>query len=257
MAGRTIHIVDGMKMSTARWSLKMELEVFGKIDVCNMGDRHNQREHPAWVKFNTREGAEKAMEAMAASKVICNGEAIKGEWRKEVAPPTPLGDILDAPELNLTSRDLFGVGQNTKHTRRRSRSRRRRSRSRRRSKSRSRSRRGRRSRSRRDRRSRSRNRRSRSRRRSLSRRPGRFDMMETGNVAPVLALADANSDSKKLHGACPLGHGLWPAFTPQGEAAIRCEICEVPQETDEIEMLRCKSCNYYLCKQCVNYKVLI
>lgn len=78
-----------------------------------------------------------------------------------------------------------------------------------------------------------------------------------GNVAPVLALTDANEDSKKLHGACPLGHGLWPAFTPQGEAALRCQICEIPQETDEIEMLRCKTCNYYLCKQCVGYKVLI
>eukprot|EP00413_Alexandrium_margalefii_P030198 CAMPEP_0204560750 /NCGR_PEP_ID=MMETSP0661-20131031/32801_1 /ASSEMBLY_ACC=CAM_ASM_000606 /TAXON_ID=109239 /ORGANISM="Alexandrium margalefi, Strain AMGDE01CS-322" /LENGTH=113 /DNA_ID=CAMNT_0051568105 /DNA_START=43 /DNA_END=381 /DNA_ORIENTATION=+ len=107
MAGRTVHIVEGMKMYTARWSLKMELEVFGKIDVCHMGDRFNQKEHPAWVKFNSREGAQKAMEAMAQGRVLCNGEVIRGEWRTEVAAPAALGDILDAPELNLTSRDLY------------------------------------------------------------------------------------------------------------------------------------------------------
>lgn len=67
MAGRTIHIVEGMKMYTARWSLKMELEVFGKIDVCHMGDRFNQKEHPAWVKFNTREGARRTRRRWTAA----------------------------------------------------------------------------------------------------------------------------------------------------------------------------------------------
>mmetsp|Transcript_11858 Transcript_11858/g.34602 ORF Transcript_11858/g.34602 Transcript_11858/m.34602 type:complete len:250 (-) Transcript_11858:76-825(-) len=249
MAGRTIHIIEGVKMNTARWSLKMELEVFGKIDVCHMGDRFNQKEHPAWVKFNTREGAQKAMDAMDTGKVICNGEPIKGEWRKEVAAPAPVGDILDAPELNLTSRDLFGGMRDQIQAKKRSRSRKK-SRSRRRSKSR------RRSRSKRRSRSRSRRRR-RSRSRSKSRRRSRSKQKALEGPVPLVAIEDekAGAAEKSEHGYCPLSHALVPVFSIDDEDVIKCDICECSQKNEVI--LRCKPCAYHLCRKCAELDVLL
>jgi len=244
MAGRTIHIVEGVKMNTARWSLKMELEVFGKIDVCHMGDRFNQKEHPAWVKFNTREGAQKAMDAMDTGKVLCNGEPIRGEWRKEVAAPAPVGDILDAPELNLTSRDLFGTEQRTRNQRKRSRSRRSRRRSRKRSRSR---------RSRDKKKSRSRR-----RKRSSSSGSGKRKSKSRDKRSPskaLLAVEDGGADAEKNeHGTCPLNHALVPVFSIDDEDVIKCDICDT--QKSGIEILRCKSCAYHLCKSCAECRVL-
>lgn len=178
MSGRTIHIVEGVKFNTARWSLKMELEVYGKIDVCHMGDRSNQRDHPTWVKFQSREGAEKAMEAMERGRVFCNCERMRGEWREEAAAPPPVRDILDDPNLNLTSRDLMKAMMEGKSgkKRSRSRSRRKRSKSRRRKRSRSRS------------RSRKKKSRSRSRRRGRDQLQSSFPNLKKEDPDSVLAL---------------------------------------------------------------------
>jgi len=107
MAGRILHITEGIKYETARWSMKEMLEVYGKIDACHMGDRFNPREHPPWAKYHTREGAEKAMEALDRGLVVCNGCVLRGEWRREAAPPPPIEHNADQPELKLTSRDLM------------------------------------------------------------------------------------------------------------------------------------------------------
>merc|ERR1712187_119830 len=101
------HITEGIKYETARWSMKEMLEVYGKIDACHMGDRFNPREHPPWAKYHTREGAEKAMEALDRGLVVCNGCVLRGEWRRDPAPPPPIEHNADQPELELTSRDLM------------------------------------------------------------------------------------------------------------------------------------------------------
>merc|ERR1711920_946756 len=107
MAGRILHITEGIKYETARWSMKEMLEVYGKIDACHMGDRFNPREHPPWARYHTREGAEKAMEALDRGLVVCNGCVLRGEWRRDPAPPPPIEHNADQPELELTSRDLM------------------------------------------------------------------------------------------------------------------------------------------------------
>jgi len=232
--------------------MKEALEVYGKIDVCHMGDRFNQRDHPAWVKFQTRSGAEKAMEAMRAGIVLSHGEALRGEWRREANLPPPIEYHPDRPELDYTSRDYMSAALRAV---RRSRSR------------------ARRSRSRRKKRSRSRRRRSRRRRRKSSdssssssgspRRPAKaiedaprtaFAIEDDPSRRPPSNFQSANEEepNKDKFGTCPLGHGLVPLMSLDQDDGIVCDICNCKQ-SKEASLLRCKACAYYLCKKCVEW----
>merc|ERR1711948_39602 len=46
-------------------------------------------------------------EALDRGLVVCNGCVLRGEWRRDPAPPPPIEHNADQPELELTSRDLM------------------------------------------------------------------------------------------------------------------------------------------------------
>merc|ERR1711948_245547 len=100
-----IHITAGLKPQTARWSLKMIMEQYGKVDTCHMGDRANPAASPTWVQYQSKEAAEKAMAALEAGTVISQGEILRGEWRTETSRPPTVGYKDIGPEV-YTSRDL-------------------------------------------------------------------------------------------------------------------------------------------------------
>lgn len=244
MSGRTIYLTDGITMATARWSVKMVLEEYGKVDACHMGDRFNPRERPPWVKFNTKEGAQRALDAMKKGIVIANSKILRGEWSKGGEPPTPVEDILDRPDLNLTSRDLFAGSSTRKALEReahRDRDTRRRSRS-----ARGRDRRSRDGRSRgRDRRSR--DRRSRDRRDRGKKRKCSSSSSSTTSVAkPKIRVRKFTGISEQY---CPLGHRV---AVVAGAAEGGCDVCgRRPEPTS-----RCKTCGYDICKLCIMNRVL-
>jgi len=151
----TIEITDGVVETTSRMWLKKEMERFGEVDVCHMGNRNNPTEEPPWVRFTRPNSAESALAAIRAGQVFVDGLMVKADWRSSrKGPPAPTREQHSRRDLEVTSRDLFmeqrdrgggggggGGGRNSKEDeRKRSRSReRKRSRSRRRRRDRSRS----------------------------------------------------------------------------------------------------------------------
>lgn len=274
---RVLHIIDGIKLNSARWSLKMELEVYGKIDAAHMGDRNNPNSTPPWVKFNTREGAERAMEAMQQGKVFVNGYKLKAEYRKDGLAAPPSGDNTTRTDLDLTSRDLFMAtarsraatgGGGGKRTRKSSssssssksrRGRRGRRGDRRRSPTRSRSK------SRRKNRSRSRK----SRKRARSRVAARVMALEDSKPAvmeyPGAQGHAADTSQDVANGQAPAagrrllsveerlgtcGHTLVPMVLAKSEAnLIECDFCGTPGQQMQV-MLCCKECEYDICFKC-------
>merc|ERR1740121_3430321 len=101
---RIIHIL-GLDNNTARWSLKMTLEAYGKVEAVNMGDRTNPEQCPCWCKFHAREAAEKCMEALDGGLVMNHGKILRGEWRKQEHEPKAMSTRDIGPEV-FTSRDL-------------------------------------------------------------------------------------------------------------------------------------------------------
>lgn len=239
MSGRTFHLVEGIKRNTARWSLKMELEAFGKVESCHMGDRDNPDKQPAWAKFATREGAEKAFEAIAARKVYVNGVLVRAEWRKEAAPPAPVEQRSSRGDLDINSRDLFLATAQSSGARK---SRKKRSSS---SSSSSRSRKRRREKEKdRGRRSRDRGRRSRSRKkddkpREIKDKDDRPQIKDKDRPPVPMALADVPHTEKSY-----CRHRL------TGSTAAKCDFCSLEQSP--AVMLGCKVCSYDVCRSCVD-----
>lgn len=62
----TIEITGGVGETTSRMWLKQEMERFGRVDVCHMGNRMNPQEEPPWVRFYEPQGAEGALAAIRA-----------------------------------------------------------------------------------------------------------------------------------------------------------------------------------------------
>mmetsp|Transcript_86145 Transcript_86145/g.216807 ORF Transcript_86145/g.216807 Transcript_86145/m.216807 type:complete len:153 (+) Transcript_86145:66-524(+) len=152
MAGsRTIQITSGVYVNTTRMWLKKELERFGEIDVCHMGNRERPEEEPPWVRFNSPKAAEDALAAIEKGEVFVDGAQLKAEWRSGVGRPAPSREkTTSRRDLDFSSRDLMmggggggGRDRDRSRSRKRSRSRRRRRDSRSRSRDRDRDRRGR------------------------------------------------------------------------------------------------------------------
>lgn len=211
-----IHITAGLKYQTARWSLKMVMEVYGKIDACHMGNRDNPVAEPPWIKYQTREGAEKAMDQLTGGLVNCHGEVLRGEWRESAEPPKSLGVRDIGPEV-YTSRDLAERDRKNRGGGGRSRSR-------------GRGGGGRKSRSRGRGKSRDRGKRSRSREKENRR--------------------EDNTYSSK-HPTCPLGHDL----NSIKEKESGCDCCS-DQHTTDSNIMKCNECRYLICEKCAKNRVL-
>eukprot|EP00927_Polykrikos_kofoidii_P080560 TRINITY_DN77453_c0_g1_i1.p1 TRINITY_DN77453_c0_g1~~TRINITY_DN77453_c0_g1_i1.p1 ORF type:complete len:172 (-),score=27.37 TRINITY_DN77453_c0_g1_i1:75-590(-) len=166
----TVEIIGGVGETTSRMWLKKEMERFGSVDVCHMGNRSNPGDEPPWVRFVKPTEAEEALNAINAGQVFLDGLKLQAQWKSGRRVSTSGGGIgggsmRDAPaqrrDLEVSSRDLF-MEQERQRIRGRGGGDRDRERGRKRSRSRSRSgrrRRGRDSRSRSNTRSRSRGRR--------------------------------------------------------------------------------------------------
>lgn len=243
---RVLHIIDGIKLNTARWSLKMELEVYGKIDACHMGDRTNPHKQPPWVKFAAAQSAERCMEAIHEGKLFVNGYKIKAEYRKDAGEPKQVdpGGSRNG-DLDLTSRDLFmrqaAGGGGSRAIRRRSPTR---------------------SRSRRRRRRRSSSSSSRDRRRDRRDRKKKGSAIEDNKPIAIednkpLAIEDnsgrqepPSNASQERRGTC--GHLLQPVLPRGGEIAlVECDFCGQMQAKGA-PMLCCRECEYDMCLKCAD-----
>eukprot|EP00416_Gambierdiscus_australes_P038286 CAMPEP_0171104674 /NCGR_PEP_ID=MMETSP0766_2-20121228/61136_1 /TAXON_ID=439317 /ORGANISM="Gambierdiscus australes, Strain CAWD 149" /LENGTH=202 /DNA_ID=CAMNT_0011565339 /DNA_START=149 /DNA_END=758 /DNA_ORIENTATION=+ len=106
---RTIEITDGVYSTTTRNWLKKEMEQFGEVDVCHMGNRDNPQEEPPWVRFCDPRSAEKAMAAIQAGQVFLDGLMIKAELRSAIKrPPPPVRrEREQRRDLDFSSRDFY------------------------------------------------------------------------------------------------------------------------------------------------------
>mmetsp|Transcript_92613 Transcript_92613/g.258888 ORF Transcript_92613/g.258888 Transcript_92613/m.258888 type:complete len:152 (+) Transcript_92613:68-523(+) len=132
----TIELIGGVGEATSRMYLKQEMERFGKVDVCHMGNRQNPKEEPPWIRFAEPSGAENALSAIKSNQVFLDGVLLQADYRSSRrAPEHPRRDHAGPSrrDLEVNSRDLFleqererlrGGGRD--RDRRRSRSRRRR-----------------------------------------------------------------------------------------------------------------------------------
>ncbi|CAK9102236.1 Hypothetical protein SCF082_LOCUS47785 [Durusdinium trenchii] len=155
MAGRTIQFIGGVFIQTTRMYLKKEMERYGEVEVCHMGNRDKPEEEPPWVRFLTEKAAQDALDAIEKGEVYVDGNQLKAQWRParggRGGPRPPMPEREKEPshrrDLDFSSRDMMlqaraAAGRNSRReSRGRSGSRDRR---RRRSRSRSRSRRDRR-----------------------------------------------------------------------------------------------------------------
>uniref|UniRef100_A0A7S4V566 RRM domain-containing protein n=1 Tax=Alexandrium monilatum TaxID=311494 RepID=A0A7S4V566_9DINO len=127
---RTIEITDGVLPTTTRNWLKKEMEQFGEVDVCHMGNRENPREEPPWVRFCEPRSAEKAMAAIMEGKVYLDGLQIKAELRSGMKRPAPPPRRRETEQqrrdLDFSSRDFY-IEQGARGRDKRDRDRRRRS----------------------------------------------------------------------------------------------------------------------------------
>lgn len=83
----------------------MIMEQYGKVDACHMGDRENPGNAPTWIKYQTRDAAEKAMAALEGGTCLSQGEVLRGEWRTNPEQPKSQG-LRDIGPETYTSRDL-------------------------------------------------------------------------------------------------------------------------------------------------------
>lgn len=86
MTDRTIYITGGNSVATSRLLVKNALECFGQIELCNMGLRaklNDPTQAPPVIRFATREGAQKAMDAIKRGQIVIVGLVIQAEWKKD------------------------------------------------------------------------------------------------------------------------------------------------------------------------------
>mmetsp|Transcript_53310 Transcript_53310/g.165249 ORF Transcript_53310/g.165249 Transcript_53310/m.165249 type:complete len:169 (-) Transcript_53310:120-626(-) len=147
MSSNTIEITGGYSATTTRMVLKREMERFGPVDVCHMGNRDNPVDEPPWVRFSDSSACEKAMTAIKNGEVVVDGVSLNATRSNRRGPPLVSREPRDA---EVGSRELFlqrsrASGRNRRSPSRRGRGRRspsRRGRGRRNSRSRSRGKRG-------------------------------------------------------------------------------------------------------------------
>lgn len=111
---RTINITGGA-VGTRLW-LKMEMEKFGRVEVCHTGNRNNPVAEPPWVRFEKMSSVETALTAIAAGAVLLDGVPIKAEVKQSGRPAAAKMAFADKSgareerparrDLEITSRDL-------------------------------------------------------------------------------------------------------------------------------------------------------
>merc|ERR1719436_1629475 len=84
--------------------LKREMERFGPVDVCHMGNRDNHNEEPPWVRFSEPRSADQALEAIKAGLVVIDGLAIVAQKSNRRGPPLV---SREPREAEVGSRELF------------------------------------------------------------------------------------------------------------------------------------------------------
>mmetsp|Transcript_73655 Transcript_73655/g.159374 ORF Transcript_73655/g.159374 Transcript_73655/m.159374 type:complete len:165 (+) Transcript_73655:117-611(+) len=100
----TIEITSLVNVTTTRMILKREMERFGQVDVCHMGNRQNPRDEPPWVRFANSKVAEDALTAIKAGQVVIDGVVITAEKSNKRGPPLHPREPRDQ---EFGSRELF------------------------------------------------------------------------------------------------------------------------------------------------------
>lgn len=145
MESRTIELTDGVAPTLTRLWLKKKMDVFGRVEVCHMGNRASQHTERPWVRFEKTAYAEAALAAIKSGQVFLDGMQVQAEMRtsKQRPPPRDVpsrggdrrGGDRGAPtgrrNLDFSARDLMQGdrrrgGRSSSSSRSRSRSRRRR-----------------------------------------------------------------------------------------------------------------------------------
>jgi len=100
----TIEFVGGCGATTTRMVLKREMERFGHVDVCHMGNRDNPTAEPPWVRFAQSSSADAAVEAIQRGEVMVDGMVLTAQKSTRRGPPLVSREPRDA---EVGSRELF------------------------------------------------------------------------------------------------------------------------------------------------------
>mmetsp|Transcript_29117 Transcript_29117/g.53113 ORF Transcript_29117/g.53113 Transcript_29117/m.53113 type:complete len:166 (+) Transcript_29117:91-588(+) len=100
----TIEITSGVPESCTRMVLKREMERFGQVDVCHMGNRQDPTNEPPWVRFANAKSADAALTAIKANEVFIDGIIIAADRSNKRGPPLVSREPRDA---EIGSRELF------------------------------------------------------------------------------------------------------------------------------------------------------
>eukprot|EP00445_Apocalathium_hangoei_P063458 CAMPEP_0204110930 /NCGR_PEP_ID=MMETSP0361-20130328/2175_1 /ASSEMBLY_ACC=CAM_ASM_000343 /TAXON_ID=268821 /ORGANISM="Scrippsiella Hangoei, Strain SHTV-5" /LENGTH=97 /DNA_ID=CAMNT_0051060919 /DNA_START=96 /DNA_END=385 /DNA_ORIENTATION=- len=84
--------------------MKREMERFGHVDVCHMGNREDPKTEPPWVRFAEPKAADNALEAIKANLVIIDGLVIQAQKSTRRGPPLV---SREPREAEVGSRELF------------------------------------------------------------------------------------------------------------------------------------------------------
>mmetsp|Transcript_41248 Transcript_41248/g.92637 ORF Transcript_41248/g.92637 Transcript_41248/m.92637 type:complete len:166 (+) Transcript_41248:104-601(+) len=103
----TIEITSGVPDSCTRMVLKREMERFGQVDVCHMGNRQDPTNEPPWVRFANSKSADAALTAIKANEVFIDGIIIAADRSNKRGPPLVSREPRDA---EIGSRELFLKG---------------------------------------------------------------------------------------------------------------------------------------------------
>mmetsp|Transcript_51594 Transcript_51594/g.122771 ORF Transcript_51594/g.122771 Transcript_51594/m.122771 type:complete len:166 (-) Transcript_51594:125-622(-) len=103
----TIEIKSGVPESCTRMVLKREMERFGQVDVCHMGNRQDPTNEPPWVRFANAKSADSALTAIQAGEVFIDGIVIAADRSNKRGPPLVSREPRDA---EIGSRELFLKG---------------------------------------------------------------------------------------------------------------------------------------------------
>jgi len=107
----TIEFINGVGEGTSRMYLKQEMERYGRVDVCHMGNRQNPKEEPPWVRFYEPSGAETALATIKSGQVFLDGVLLQADYKSgrrapEKHPERNQGGRMRG-DLEVNSRDLF------------------------------------------------------------------------------------------------------------------------------------------------------
>eukprot|EP00929_Paragymnodinium_shiwhaense_P033841 TRINITY_DN18511_c0_g1_i1.p1 TRINITY_DN18511_c0_g1~~TRINITY_DN18511_c0_g1_i1.p1 ORF type:complete len:174 (+),score=22.76 TRINITY_DN18511_c0_g1_i1:231-752(+) len=104
MAASTIEFTGGVSEITTRMVLKREMERFGPVDVCHMGNRQNPKGEPPWVRFVRQSSADEALKAIGQGNVMLDGVLLEANRSAKRGPPLVAREPRDQ---EMGSRDLF------------------------------------------------------------------------------------------------------------------------------------------------------